>query len=83
MAHIIPPRYLKAFSDAKSVKSKTFIPNTNKRRRRWKDANYIYEWDYQHGTVEKYNRNGKHLGEYNPLTGEKLKPADLKRTIEP
>jgi hypothetical protein len=83
MAHIIPPRYLEAFSDAKLVKSKTSISNGNGKRKRWECSKYIYEWDYQHGTVEKYSKNGKHLGEYHPLTGKKLKPADPRRTIEP
>lgn len=33
-------------------------------RKRWKDdKGNIYEWDYQHGAVEKYNKNGTHLGE--------------------
>jgi len=83
MAHIIPPKYLKAFSEAKLVKSKTSISNGSGKRKRWEYSKYIYEWDYQHGTVEKYSKNGRHLGEYDPSTGEQIKPADPKRTIEP
>ncbi|MDA0712908.1 MAG: colicin E3/pyocin S6 family cytotoxin, partial [bacterium] len=45
--------------------------------------NNIFEWDYQHGTVEKYNKRGVHLGEFDPLSGEQLKPANQKRRIEP
>ncbi|MEK8072401.1 colicin E3/pyocin S6 family cytotoxin [Rhodococcoides navarretei] len=39
-------------------------------RKRWvDDKGNIYEWDYQHGAVEKYSKSGKHLGEYDPNTG--------------
>ena len=51
---------------------------------RWKDKKgRIYEWDYQHGTIELYDKLGKHLGEFNHITGEQLKPADPKRRVEP
>ena len=43
----------------------------------------IYEWDSQHGTVEKYDAQGRHLGEYDPETGEELNPADPSRRVEP
>jgi hypothetical protein len=43
----------------------------------------IYEWDSQHGTVEKYDARGRHLGEYDPDTGEELKSADPSRRVEP
>lgn len=41
-------------------------------RSRWVDRKgQIYEFDRQHGTIEKYDRSGRrHLGEYNPKTGE-------------
>ncbi|MBY4128542.1 hypothetical protein HQO83_09085 [Rhodococcus fascians] len=61
------------------------IPNARptkklNRRRRWTDEKgNIYEWDYQHGAVEKYSRNGKHLGEYDPNTGVQTKPPDPSR----
>jgi hypothetical protein len=68
----------------------TFItkPKTRRKksalRKRWKDnAGNIYEWDSQHGTVEKYDPKGKHLGEYDPSTGEELAPADPTRTVDP
>jgi len=43
----------------------------------------IYEWDSQHGAVEVYNARGRPLGEYDPETGARLKPADPTREIEP
>jgi len=43
----------------------------------------IYEWDSQHGTVEKYDKRGAHLGEYDPNTAEQTKPADPSRSVEP
>jgi len=53
-------------------------------RKRWKDqAGNIFEWDSQHGTLEKYDRHGKHLGEYDPYSGERTKPADPTRRVEP
>ena len=43
----------------------------------------IYEWDSQHGTVEVYDRSGRnHLGEFNHITGEQMKPADPSRKVE-
>jgi hypothetical protein len=41
------------------------------------------EWDYQHGKVEKYNKKGKHQGEYDPNTGEQTKPPEPGREVEP
>ena len=43
----------------------------------------IYEWDSQHGTLEKYNKRGKHQGEFDPKTGEQTKPKNKKREVEP
>jgi RHS repeat-associated protein len=31
------------------------------------------EWDFQHGEVEVYNKQGEHQGAYDPATGEKIK----------
>jgi RHS repeat-associated protein len=75
-AYIPPPKELKAFPNAKKVRSKS-------QRARWADDDYIYEWDSQHGRVEKYNKRGKHLGEFDPDTGEQTKPPDPGRSIEP
>jgi len=53
-------------------------------RKRWKDSHdRIYEWDYQHGNVEVYDKRGRHLGEFDPENGNIVKPADARRTVEP
>ncbi len=53
------------------------------RRKRWvDDEGNIYEWDYQHGAVEKYSKKGKHLGEYDAETGTQNKPGDSTRKPE-
>lgn len=49
-------------------------------RARWQDGKNILECDYQHGTVEMYNSRGQHLGEYDPLGGERTKDAVKGRT---
>ena len=71
------PRSLRAFPNAERVKPKSG-------RHRWFDAEsgHIYEWDYQHGRVERYDRRGRHLGEFDPETGAMTKPADPGQTIE-
>jgi RHS repeat-associated protein len=67
------------------AKGKTVIPGTRgKLRRRWKDADgKIYEWDSQHGTLEVYDKRGKHLKEINPSTGEETKGKNKDREVEP
>jgi len=67
---------LPAFPDAKRVKPKS-------QRMRWKDKKFIYEWDSLHGKVEKYDKRGRHLGEFDHLTGEQTKEADRTRFIQP
>ncbi|WP_259740206.1 colicin E3/pyocin S6 family cytotoxin [Pseudomonas brassicacearum] len=67
---------------------KRATPKTPKKggglRDRWKDeGGTIYEWDSQHGALEKYNKRGKHLGEFNPETGAQTKPANKTRQVEP
>jgi hypothetical protein len=77
------PERLKAFPDAVKASAKTSVQGGGARRKRWKDANgRIYEWDSQHGAVEMYDRQGKHLGEYNPETGLQTKPAVPGRKVE-
>ena len=76
-SYIPPPENLPAFPDAVRVKRKN-------NRVRWQDSDgNIYEWDYQHGRVEKYDKRGRHLGEFDPNTGEQTKPADPTRRTEP
>ena len=41
-----------------------------------------HEWDSQHGTFEKYDKKGRHLGEYD-TEGKQTKPADNSRSVEP
>ncbi|MDA2811048.1 colicin E3/pyocin S6 family cytotoxin [Nocardiopsis sp. RSe5-2] len=78
------PSSLSAFPNAKKAKAKTSVQGGGKKRARWKDdKGNIYEWDYQHGTVEKYNKRGKHQGEYDATTGEQTKPPDSTRSVEP
>ncbi len=51
------PRMLPAFPNARPAPGKTRYPGGI--RRRWKDSDgNIYEWDYQHGRVEKYDKRG-------------------------
>ncbi|TRO39948.1 colicin E3 [Pseudomonas sp. ALS1279] len=70
-----------AFPGAKPVRPKASVQGGGKKRKRWKDLKgRIYEWDSQHGAVEIYDKQGKHLGEFNPETGEQTKPADPSRT---
>ncbi|MDP9785617.1 colicin E3/pyocin S6 family cytotoxin [Pseudomonas fluorescens] len=77
------PDLLPAFPDAKWAPPKTRMKGGGLRPR-WKDnEKLIYEWDFQHGAVEKYNKRGKHLGEFDPITGAQTKPANPTRWIEP
>lgn len=79
-----PNKKLPAFPDIKPSKKKTTVKGGGKLRERWKDDDgNIYEWDYENGTVEKYNKKGKHQGEFDPNDGRQLKPADNERTVEP
>lgn len=53
-------------------------------RRRWKDdKGYIYEWDYLHGRVERYDAKGRHLGEHDHLTGRQICGPVSGRHVEP
>jgi hypothetical protein len=79
-----PPKELAAFPEAQVVPRKTSIKGGGGLRKRWKtQAGEIYEWDSQHGTVEKYNKRGKHLGEFDAETGHQTKTADSAREVEP
>lgn len=82
--YVPAPKSLNAFPDAWKVAPKTPVQGGGgKLRARWmdKDKN-IYEWDYRHGTVEKYNKQGKHLGEFHAETGQQLKGADPTRDVK-
>jgi len=83
MAYRPAPRALPAFPGARRTTPKTPLPGSGLRRR-WKDsAGLIYEWDYAHGRVEKYDSPGHHLGEFDPDTGAQLIPAEPSRRVEP
>ena len=76
-----PPR----FPDATPARSNTPY-GSGKLRKRWKtEDGEILEWDYQHGKVEKYDKRGKHLGGFDPNTGEPVpgKRAEPGRKVEP
>lgn len=75
--YIPPPEILPGFPDAIRVKNRTG-------RKRWIDSKgKIYEWDSQHGKVEVYDKTGKkHLGEFDPETGDKEKDGEPGRTTE-
>lgn len=83
MAPVPPPRIPPAFKDElRLVRPKT--PFGGGLRRRWRDSQgRVYEWDYQHGAVEMYDAQGRHLGQFDAETGEKRKDPDSRRTIEP
>jgi hypothetical protein len=75
------PTLLPAFPDAVRVKSKSSVQGGGKKRRRWVDRKgRIYEWDSKSNAVEKYDKLGSHLGEYDHLTGRQTKPAKPGRT---
>jgi len=77
------PKLLAAFPKAKWARSKTPMTGGGQRPR-WKDPDgTIYEWDAQHGAVEKSSKRGIHLGEFDHLTGNQRKPAKPERTVEP
>ncbi|WP_252177428.1 colicin E3/pyocin S6 family cytotoxin [Endozoicomonas sp. 4G] len=81
--YVPAPDYLKAFPEAAKAKKKTSVQEGGAKRARWVDQKgNIYEWDSRHGTVEKYNKHGKHLGEFDPETGRPLVPADKNRKVE-
>jgi hypothetical protein len=77
------PKALPAFPNAAREERKTYVQGGGAMRGRWKDKDYIYEWDSRHGRVEKYNKRGNHLGEFDPNTGAQLKPADPNKSVEP
>jgi hypothetical protein len=79
-----PPADLPGVPGVERVRPKTPVRGGGGLRRRWKDqGGNIYEWDSQHGRLEKYNGNGRHLGEFDPYTGEQMNPADPNRRVEP
>lgn len=76
-------KILPGFPDARPVNGRTPKRNGGGIRRRWELSDgKILEWDYQHGSVEMYSRNGKkHLGEFDPTTGLQLKGPIKNRSV--
>lgn len=82
-AYHVPPDQLEAFPDCERVEGKTRF-NAGKIRARWRCPNgKFFEWDYQHGTVERYSKRGVHEGEFDPTTGQMTREAINGRTVEP
>jgi hypothetical protein len=79
------PKEIKGFPGLRPAKPKTPVQGGGGLRKRWTDRDgNIYEWDSRHGAIEKYDRIGKHLGEFDPQTGKQLKPPDPARgPVEP
>ncbi len=78
------PKTIAGIPGLTRARPKTPVQGVGGLRKRWKDSEgNIYEWDSQHGTLEKYNKKGKHLGEFDPETGKQTKPADPTREVEP
>jgi len=79
-----PGDELPAFPEATRSKPKTSRRGGRGRRPRWKDAyGTIYEWDSLHGTVEKYNSKGRHIGEFDPITGNQVGEPNPTYEVEP
>jgi len=75
---------LLGFPEAELTNPKTPRSEGGGLRKRWRDrSGRIYEWDYQHGTVEVYNRRGRYIGEFDPSTGEQLKGPNSDYEVEP
>lgn len=51
---------------------------------RWRssDGDRLWEWDSLHGHIEGYNRRGRHIGVFDPRTGERIGEAVKGRRID-
>jgi hypothetical protein len=82
--YITPPKRLEAFPDAMRAQPRTPRQGGGGMRARWKTGDgKILEWDYQHGTVEIYDKRGRHLGEFDASTGKQVKPPNPRYKVEP
>jgi hypothetical protein len=83
------PDVLPAYPDARIAGRRTPVLGGGGLRKRWKTAKgLILEWDSQHGAIEMYDARGKHIGEFDPNTGERTsesikKNKKKKRSVEP
>ena len=81
-AVVAPPDNLKGFPSAVWAKPKTPRKGGGLRRR-WKDEDgNIYEWDYLHGHVERYDGRGNHQGGFDADSGERVSEAVSTRHVE-
>ena len=72
----LAPKQLAAFPNAQRVRAKSRVKGSGGLRPRYLDKKgKIYEWDSRHGCLNAYDKTGKHLGKFDHLTGEMLKPA--------
>lgn len=84
LKYIHPPKNITGIQGLRRVNGKTSIQGGGKKRERWKDDDgKIYEWDSRHGTLEKYDSNGRHLGEFDPNTGSQIKGKIKSRRVDP
>ncbi len=82
-SYVPAPLLLPAFPGAARVRGKTLMPGGGAGQR-WKSrTGTIYEWDYRHGAVEVYDAQDRHLGEFDPVTGVKMKPPNPSYKVEP
>lgn len=82
--YYVKPKTLPAFPEAVWAKGKTAVHGGGGVRHRWLNSDgKILEWDSYHGKIELYNKQGKHLGEFDHETGVQTKPADPARRVEP
>ncbi len=77
------PHEIEGIPKLKVGKNKTNKKGGGERKRYVDKDKNIYEWDSQHGELEKYNRRGKHQGAFDPKTGKQTKPANPQRRVEP
>jgi hypothetical protein len=79
-----PPKFPPGIPGLRVEKRKTPVEGGGGLRKRWRDEDgNIYEWDSRHGTVEKFDKRGRHRGELDPETGEQVKPRVPERKVEP
>ncbi len=74
-----------AISKAESIFWRNLKPHKGKTKSNGKTGKRkrLYEWDHTHGEIEVYDRNGKHLGALDPISGKMTKGPEPGRTIDP
>lgn len=57
---------------------------TRNGERRWKniEGTRLYTWDYLHGEIEVWNLRGDHLGALDPVSGDRIKMADPRKSLD-